>query len=159
MKTTGLINIIHDNEAQQLRYAYDPEIGIVFNDDLKIGEWTVRKNIKICCQKTKTILTDTYFKDSYVSLEFVITDPIGEVRLFNWVPRPKKGMRIDWWTLDNLIDSLTLFFADYPLFSATSWVDYENGSVLKKVVELAQREDLKKDERINMIKELLLDNE
>lgn len=155
-----LINIKNGNEVQQVYYEFDNESGVfTFDKDIQIGEWTVKKNIKIACPKDnlKPIGNGRYlYKNNGLSLEFVLIDPNRKMEVFNSLPEPKKMSVIKyWWSYDEIVASLVTFLSDNPLFSASSMEDYNNEVLLKEIVKVADKDSITATERINRIARLI----
>ena len=80
MIKSDYVNVSINDKVQQLHYQYDDEAAVyIFDEDIRIGEWTIKKIVKLGGPKISAYKYD--FKNY---LEFAIIDKNGIFRIKTW---------------------------------------------------------------------------
>lgn len=148
-----MMNIQHGPSIIQVTYEYDKEMrAFHFKDDIKIGYWTVLKNIRIGGPETSI-----YKYDFNNYLEFVIIDKRGESRIKQYYYNCFSDEIIVNQSYDDDISQrgIRLFLENHPLFDCIDWNDYDASAVISKIKETVNSDNMNNVDKINKIRSLL----
>ena len=152
MMKDDYINVSVDGKMEQLHYQYDDGAAdyFIFDKDIQIGEWTVKKVIKLGGPRSSSYKYD--FKNY---LEFLILDKNG-------VSRTKVWFYNDYYHPDSEIGeyshecgpiySVAYFCKEYPAFKSLDWNDYDASVKLKEIQKILERTDIDNSTKYERIK-------
>ena len=147
----GYINISISNGVQQFHYRYDDEAAVyIFDEDICIGEWTIKNIVKLGGPKISAYKYD--FKNY---LEFVIIDKNGIFRTKVWFyndyyhPDFEIG---EYCHEGGPIYSVAYFCKEYPAFKSLDWNDYDASVKLKEIQKILERTDIDNSTKYERIK-------
>lgn len=149
-----LMNIIHGRLIIQAAYEFDEGMCVFhFKDDIKIGDWTVVKNI--CIGGPSTSTGGKCGLDNY--LEFVILDKCGEPRTMQFYynrncPEIKTTKTYEYNATQR---GIRRFLENHPLFDCIDWNDYDASAVISKIKETVNSDNMNNVDRINKIRRML----
>ena len=154
MMKGGYVNISVNNNVQQLHYQYDDEAATyTFDEDIKIGEWTIKKIIKLGGPKISAYKYD--FKNY---LEFAIIDKNGIFRIKTWFyndyfhPDSELGQ----YSHENgIIYSVAYFCERYPAFECSDWKDYDTCIKLKEIQTIMEMADIDNNTKYSRIERII----
>lgn len=149
-----LMNIIRGRLIIQAAYEFDEEMCVFhFKDDIKIGDWTVVKNICIGGPRTSTGGKCSF--DNY--LEFVILDKCGEPRTMQFYyncncPEIKTTKTYEYNVTQR---GIIRFLENHPLFDCIDWNDYDASAVISRIKITVNSDNMNNVEKIDKIRSLL----
>lgn len=150
----GYINISINNEVQQFHYRYDDEAAVyIFDEDISIGEWTIKNIVKLGGPKISAYKYD--FKNY---LEFVIIDKNGISRIKTWFyndyihPDSELGQ----YSHENgAIYSVSFFCEEYPAFECSDWSDYDASIKLKEIQAIIEKPDIDNNTKYKRVENII----
>lgn len=147
MMKGGYVNISVNNNVQQLHYQYDDEAAAyIFDEDIRIGEWTIRKIIKIGGPRTSGYKYD--FKNY---LEVVIIDKCGVSRTKSWYYNYDSELNV--YGCDGGFDyALSYFCNGFQAFKYLDWNDYDANIKLNEIQTILERTDIDNRTKYERIK-------
>ena len=133
---TGIVNISINNNVEQFHYKYDDETATyTFDEDIRIGDWTIKKTIKLGGPRTSIYKYD--FKNY---LEFVIIDRYGISRIKSWHYNYNSELNV--YGCDGGSDyALSYFCNEFQAFKYLDWNDYDANVRLKEIQSILERTD------------------
>lgn len=146
MMKGGYVNISVNNNVQQLHYQYDDEAAVyVFDEDIIIGEWTIKNIVKLGGP-----LCSQYMYDFSNYLELVLTDKDGISKKEQWFYNTDKNLCL---YMQNIFmpESFAYFCEKHPIFKCQNWEDYlayVNIKIIQSIIE----ENITNQEKFSRIK-------
>ena len=113
------VNVSINDKVQQLHYLYDDEAATyTFDEDIKIGNWTVKKIVKSGGPRYSQY---KYNFDNY--LELVLIDKDGISKKEQWFYNTDKNLCL---YMQNIFmpESFAYFCEKHPIFKCQNWEDY-----------------------------------
>lgn len=149
MLDMNYINLSHQNDVKQVQYKYCKETDtIIFNEDIKIGEWIIGRIIKLCGPKSSI-----YKYDFNCYLEFVITDKNDITNVIQWHYNDDKNANVFQMNFD-IIQTIQFFVQKYPIFDCTDWQDYKAFSIVADVRDIVNY-NISNSEKLSELKRLI----
>ena len=148
-----LMNIQHGLSIIQVTYEYDKEMrAFHFKDDIRIGYWTVLKNIRLGGPETSIYKYE--FKNY---LEFVIVDKRGESRMKQFYYNCSSEFTTTKpYDDDDISQSgIRRFLENHPLFDCIDWNDYDASAVISRIKITVNSDNMNNVEKIDKIRSLL----
>lgn len=148
-----LMNIQHGLSIIQVTYEYDKEMrAFHFKDDIRIGYWTVLKNIRLGGPETSIYKYE--FKNY---LEFVIVDKHGESRIKQFYYNCNSEFTTTKpYDDDDISQSgIRRFLENHPLFDCIDWNDYDASAVISRIKITVNSDNMNNVEKIDKIRSLL----
>lgn len=144
-----ILNIPVKGDVIQINCEYQ-ERCFIFAEDIKNGEWTVKKVIKVGGPQYSI-----YKFDFRNYLEFVLIDINGEARTLSWYHNCGDVLLRSYQGEDGAIDSIPFFFKEHPVFKCQDWKDFEVVSKLLKIENILSYASVSNQEKLNKIVEVL----
>lgn len=146
MMKGGYVNISVNNNVQQLHYQYDDEAAVyVFDEDIIIGEWTIKNIVKLGGPQSSQY---KYNFDNY--LELVLTDKDGISKKEQWFYNTDKNLCL---YMQNIFmpESFAYFCEKHPIFKCQNWEDYMAYMSIKTIQSIIE-ENITNQEKFSRIK-------
>ena len=146
MMKGGYVNISVNNNVQQLHYQYDDEAAVyVFDEDIIIGEWTIKNIVKLGGPRCSQYMYDF---DNY--LELVLTDKGGISKKEQWFYNTDKNLCL---YMQNIFmpESFAYFCEKHPIFKCQNWEDYI-AYMSTKTIQSIIEENITNQEKFSRIK-------
>lgn len=146
------MNIQHGLSIIQVTYEYDKEMrAFHFKDDIKIGYWTVLKNIRLGGPETSI-----YKYDFNNYLEFVIKDKRGTSRIKQFYYNNNSEFTTTKPYDDDISQrGIRRFLENHPLFDSIDWNDYDASVVISRIKKTVNSDNMNNVEKIDKIRSLL----
>lgn len=147
MMKGGYVNVSINNNVHQLHYQYDDETAVyVFDEDVRIGEWTIKNIVKLGgprCSQYK------YDFDNY--LELVLTDKDGVSKKEQWFYNTDRSLCL---YKQNVFmpESFAYFCEKHPIFCCQNWEDYLAYVNLKAIQSIIENDNINNSEKLVRIK-------
>ena len=148
-----LMNIQHGLSIIQVTYEYDKEMrAFHFKDDIRIGYWTVLKNIRLGGPETSIYKYE--FKNY---LEFVILDKRGESRIKQFYYNCNSEFTTTKpYDDDDISQSgIRRFLENHPLCDCIDWNGYDASAVISRIRVTVNSDNMNNVEKIDKIRSLL----
>lgn len=146
MIKSSYVNVSINAKVQQLHYLYDDEAATyTFDEDIKIGEWIIKKIVKSGGPRYSQY---KYNFDNY--LEFVLIDKDGISRKEQWFYNTDKNLCL---YMQNIFmpESFACFCEKHPIFKCQNWEDYL-AYVNIKTIQSIIKENITNPEKFKRIK-------
>lgn len=144
-----LMNIQHGLSIIQVTYEYDKEMrAFHFKDDIKIGYWTVLKNIRLGGPETSIYKYE--FKNY---LEFVIIDKREESRIkqFYYNCNSEFTTTKPYYDDDISQSGIRRFLENHPLFDSIDWNDYDASAIISDIKETVNSDNMNNVDKIRSL--------
>lgn len=147
MIKSDYVNVSINDKVQQLHYQYDDEAAVyIFDEDIRIGEWTIKKIVKLGGPKISAYKYD--FKNY---LEIVIIDKCGVSRTKSWYYNYDSELNV--YGCDGGSDyALSYFCNEFQAFKCLDWNDYDANVKLNKIQSILERTDIDNPTKYERIK-------
>lgn len=148
-----LMNIQHGGSLIQAVFEYDKDMGAYrFENDIKLGNWTIARIIRIGGPRTSIYKYD--FKNY---LEFVITDKWGESRIKQYYHNCFSDDITTKKTYDDDLSQrgVRLFLENHPIFDAQDWNDYDAYAFVSAIKKVIGSDEMTNKEKVDKIRDML----
>lgn len=141
----SLLNIPVRGDVLQLNCEHQ-EMSYVLAEDVKNGDWTVKKAIRVGGPQYSR-----YKYDYNQYLEFVLIDRNGEARTLKWYHNGGDAFLRGFQSGDGTIDCIPFFFKEHPVFKCQDWKDYETVSKLLEIENILSYTGVSNQEKLDKI--------